>query len=131
MKLCGRVQTIEEIEKVIKEKNHAQLGKGNHGKKVQGKEFKPMVFHRTYWLKVKPFAFAVKMKLTFDYRDYDYKDNVSEVEVRDDKVWVLVANNPRLAELFCNLTPFYTRSQYYAHKHRGSPFLRAMDKVLE
>ena len=131
MKLCGRVGTIEEIEKVIKATNHARLGKENGAKKIQGKGFKPQIFHKAYWLKVKPHAFAVKVKLTFDYRDYDFKGNVSEVEIRDDKIFEVVAGYPKLAPLFCQLVPFFTHSQYYAHKHRGSPVLKAMDKLLE
>lgn len=131
MKLCGKVDTIEKIEKVIKQTNHANLDRGNGTQKIQGREFRPTVFHRTYHLKLKNHVFAVKVKLTFDYRKYDYKDNVSEVEIRDDKVWIVVAGVSQLAELFCQLTPFYTRSQYYAHKHRGSQTLKTLDKFLE
>ena len=131
MKLCGKVDTIEKIEKVIKQTNHANLDRDNNAKKIQGRDFRPPVFHRTYWLRLKNHVFAVKVKLAFDYRKYDYKDNVSEVEIRDDRVWVVVAGVPQLAELFCRLTPFYTRSQYYAHKHRGSDVLKAVDKLLK
>ena len=131
MKLCGKVGTIEMIEKVIKQTNQANLGRGNGTNKIQGGDFRPPVFHRTYWLRLKSHVFAVKVKLAFDYRKYDYKDNVSEIEVRDDRVWLVAAQFPQLAELFCQLTPFYTRSQYYAHKHRGSQTLKAVDRLLE
>ena len=114
MKLCGKVETIEEIEKTLRGSGHIFLHNGGdrnmvERRKMQGGGFKSALSHRHYLVSFD--SLLVDVKLTFDYRD-----GKGEFTCRDSLVWLLVSKVDGLEKLLGKLTPFYTCEQFYGNR---------------
>jgi len=111
MKLCGKVGTIEEVEKLVKESDILFLHDGdNHGmakrREIQGEKFKSRLYQKHYPVRIG--TFLIDVKLTFDYRE-----GRGEFACRDDKVWLVASKIGGLDKLLGELTPFSTH--YYGN----------------
>ena len=104
MKLKGKIEFVEEVDRLLSTNTHCQKqdsgSKGDYSpwdKNGQGSS----VFRRQYIVDCEP-------ELAMVMFDYDYRRGSGMVQIRDDKVWKVVAVIPAIARPMSKLEPYYS-----------------------
>ncbi len=95
MKLRGKIKVVEAIEHIIKVKAHCLRYKPN----VMD-DIKSGVCQRQYVVDTEPTLAVIKLW-------YDYRVDVGEVHIKDDKIWKFANALPEVSELMSKLEPYY------------------------
>lgn len=95
MQLTGSIKVVEEVERLIVSCAHCHRYKPNILDDV-----KSGLSTRRYVVDTNPSLAVVKM--TFDYRG-----DVGEIFIKDDKIWKLAKAVPDIIKPMCELSPFY------------------------
>lgn len=115
MRLNGKVEIIEEVERLIIAKSKCFKNKnGSEGLHSQlNDDSSSRVFVRQYAVNVNGHLISVRMQ-------FDYRSKTGQVQIKDEKVWKLITAIPSMARLFNKLHPSYVRGYHRRDGLRGS-----------